>query len=58
MPCLICGHDFDYHSGKWWKALGTANCIAGPWCTCEKFVPIDNLEYLEYLHDKKTKTTT
>lgn len=60
--CKTCSHGVDYHAvGKFAKMIsyfltGTySKCMVGPWCKCVKFVPNDNLRYLEwaYGNDKR-----
>jgi len=58
--CRVCGHD-NCHGLS--QKLGCYRDIEGfghileviykPWCT--EHVPLDNLEYLEYLNEKKSK---
>lgn len=53
-PCRVCVHPWYFHTNP-------AGCTdysmptvpVSPACACKKFVPSDNLAYIEYLYDAK-----
>jgi hypothetical protein len=56
--CRICGHFYMYHfnTGASVRLLpnnGQCDPLTDHGCDCKEFIPEDNLEYLEYLYDKK-----
>jgi hypothetical protein len=58
--CLTCRHAGEEHavmqdvfSRFMHRFLGIKGCAVGPWCKCQKFVPNDNLRYLEMKADGK-----
>jgi hypothetical protein len=54
--CLTCHHTGEDHvvmqdwfSRVMYRIVGISGCAVGPWCKCKRFVPNDNLKYLEEL---------
>lgn len=56
--CLTCQHIGRYHAELqsnfdrfmyWIIGRGTTGCTVGTWCNCTKYLPNDNLLYLEEL---------
>lgn len=54
--CRNCDHCDAYHNRAYYYACGREP-RTGEWlgevCECQEFVPEDNLEYLEYVLNKK-----
>lgn len=57
--CIKCLHGGEYHailqdrfSRFLYWLFGVKGCTVGHWCKCSKYVPNDNLKFLEELDER------
>lgn len=53
MRCLTCGHKHGWHSDDGDRCFQFTTSNATIKCNCTKFVPSDNLTWMEYIAEKR-----
>lgn len=53
--CRSCKHTKDFHYPNYGLPNIPPLPCKGPYCKCKEYLPVDNLEYLEYMNEFSSK---